>query len=77
MLRFDLDDETETIKAYRRRVDQGEAVEHLSLAEQTRKIIAQEEEHQHDLATALGIDMSNILEQGACNPASVKRMFRR
>jgi bacterioferritin len=65
MLRFDLDNETETIKAYRRRVKQAEAVGHFALAEQIRKIISQEQEHQHDLATALGIDVPHILEQGA------------
>lgn len=65
MLRFDLNNETETIKAYRKRVRQAEALGHYALAEQIRRIIAQEQEHQHDLATALGIDVPNILEEGA------------
>src|SRR3954447_12427378 len=65
MLRFDLDNETDTIKAYRKRVRQAEAVGHYALAEQIRTIITQEQEHQHDLATALGIDVPNILEEGA------------
>ena len=65
MLRFDLDNETETIKNYRRRVKQAEALGHYALAEQLRKIIAQEQEHQHDLATALGIDVPKVLEGGA------------
>jgi bacterioferritin len=65
MLRFDLDNETETIKAYRKRVKQAEAVGHYALAEQIRHIIAQEQEHQHDLATALGIDVPHIIEEGA------------
>jgi bacterioferritin len=65
MLRFDLENETETIKAYRERVRQAEAVGHYALAEQIRKIIAQEQEHQHDLATALGIDVPKVLEDGA------------
>ncbi len=65
MLRFDLDNETETIRSYRKRVKQAEAVGHYALAEQIRKIISQEQEHQHDLATALGIDVPNILEEGA------------
>ena len=65
MLRFDLDNETETIAAYRDRVRQAEAVGHFALAEQIRKIIAQEQEHQHDLATALGIDVPNVFTQGA------------
>ena len=65
MLRFDLDNETVTIKEYRKRVRQAEAVGHYALAEQIRQIISQEQEHQHDLATALGIDVPNILEEGA------------
>jgi bacterioferritin len=65
MLRFDLDNETDTIKAYRTRVKQAEAVGHYALAEQIRTIISQEQEHQHDLATALGIDVPNILDEGA------------
>lgn len=65
MLRFDLDNETETIKNYRQRVKQAEGVGHYALAEQLRKIIAQEQEHQHDLATALGIDVPKVLEGGA------------
>ncbi|HEY3705721.1 MAG TPA: ferritin-like domain-containing protein [Terracidiphilus sp.] len=65
MLRFDLDNETETIKNYRQRVKQAEAVGHFALAEQLRKIISQEQEHQHDLATALGIDVPDVFSQGA------------
>lgn len=65
MIRFDLDNETETIKNYRQRVKQAEAVGHYALAEQLRKIISQEQEHQHDLATALGIDVPDVFCQGA------------
>jgi bacterioferritin len=65
MLRFDLDNETETIAAYRQRVKQAEALGHFALAEQIRKILVQEQEHQHDLATALGIDVPKVLAQGA------------
>jgi bacterioferritin len=65
MIRFDLDNETETILNYRRRVKQAEALGHYALAEQLRTIISQEQEHQHDLATALGIDVPSVLVQGA------------
>lgn len=65
MIRFDLDNETETIKNYRQRVKQAEALGHYALAEQLRTIIAQEQEHQHDLATALGIEVPNVFSQGA------------
>jgi len=65
MLRFDLDNETETIRNYRQRVKQAEAVGHYALAEQLRQIITQEQDHQHSLATALGIDVPKVLGQGA------------
>lgn len=65
MIRFDLDNETETIKNYRQRVKQAEALGHFALAEKLRQIIAQEQEHQHDLATALGISVPRVLEGGA------------
>ena len=65
MIQFDLNNETETIQAYRQRVRQAEAIGHYALAEQIRKIISQEQEHQHDLATALGIEVPKVLEDGA------------
>jgi bacterioferritin len=65
MLRFDLDNETETIRNYRERVLQAEAVGHYALSEKIRMIISQEQEHQHDLATALGIEVPNVIPQGA------------
>ena len=65
MLRFDLENETQTIKAYRKRVQQAEALGHYALAEQIREIISQEQDHQHDLATALGIDVPKVLDEGA------------
>ena len=65
MLRFDLDNETETIRNYRQRVRQAEAVGHYALAEQLRQIITQEQEHQHDLATALGIEVPKVFSSGA------------
>lgn len=57
MLRFDLDNETETIRNYRERVRQCEALGEFAMAEQIREILVQEQEHQIDLATALGIDV--------------------
>jgi bacterioferritin len=57
MLRFDLDDETATIKAYRERVRQCEALGEYAMAEEIRQILVQEQEHQIDLATALGIEV--------------------
>ncbi len=60
MLRFDLDNEMETIRNYRRRVVQCEALREYGIAEQIRQIIVQEQEHLIDLATALGEDVPEI-----------------
>jgi bacterioferritin len=60
MLRFDLDNETETIRAYRQRVRQCEALGEFAMAEQIREILIQEQEHQIDLATALGVEVPNM-----------------
>ena len=60
MLRFDLDNENETIRNYRDRVRQCEALGEFALAEQIRQILVQEQEHQIDLATALGIDVPDM-----------------
>jgi bacterioferritin len=65
MIRFDLENETETIKNYRQRIKQAEGIGHYALAEQLRKIVAQEQDHQHDLATALGVDVPRVFEDGA------------
>jgi bacterioferritin len=65
MIRFDLDNETVTIRNYRQRIKQAEAIGHYALAEQLRKIVAQEQDHQHDLATALGVDVPRVFEDGA------------
>src|SRR6266478_5265218 len=53
MLRFDLDNENETIRNYRDRVRQCEALGEFAMAEQIRQILVQEQDHQIDLATAL------------------------
>ena len=60
MLRFDLDNENETVRNYRERVRQCEALEEYALAEQIRQILVQEQDHQIDLATALGIDVPDL-----------------
>ena len=60
MLRFDLDNENETIRNYRKRVRQCEALGEYALAEQIRAILVQEQEHQIDLATALGVDVPDV-----------------
>jgi bacterioferritin len=54
MLRADLANETETIRNYRERVQQCELLGEYAMAEQIRQILVDEQDHQIDLATALG-----------------------
>ena len=54
MLRFDLENEVETVRSYRARVRQCEALSEYAVAEHIREILVQEQEHLIDLATALG-----------------------
>jgi bacterioferritin len=60
MLRADLDNENATIRAYRERVVQCEALQEFAIAEDIREILRQEQEHQIDLATALGENVPNM-----------------
>ena len=60
LLRFDLDNENETIKNYRARVRQFEAMQEYAIAEDIREILRQEQEHQTDLATALGEEVPDV-----------------
>jgi bacterioferritin len=60
MLRFDLDNELETLAHYRQRIRQAESLGEFALCEVLREIITQEQEHAVDLATALGIDVPPI-----------------
>jgi bacterioferritin len=53
MLQFDLDNEGDTIRNYRERVRQCEALGEYAIAEEIREILRVEQEHQIDLATAL------------------------
>lgn len=54
MLRFDLENENETVRNYRDRVRQCEQLGEYAMAEQIRRILVNEQDHQIDLATALG-----------------------
>ena len=60
MLKFDLENENETIRYYRERVRQCEALGEFAMAEQIREILVQEQDHQIDLATALGEDVPDL-----------------
>ncbi len=60
MLKFDLDNENETILNYRDRIRQCEALGEFAMAEQIREILVQEQDHQIDLATALGEEVPDV-----------------
>jgi bacterioferritin len=60
MLKFDLENENVTIRNYRERVRQCEALGEFAMAEQIREILVQEQDHQIDLATALGEDVPDL-----------------
>jgi bacterioferritin len=63
MLRFDLQNENDTIRNYRDRVRQAESLGEFASAEHIREILKQEQEHQIDLATALGEDVPDVSKQ--------------
>ena len=65
MLRADLDNENQTVRAYRERVGQCEALGEYAIAEDIREILRQEQEHQIDLATALGEDVPDVSQMPA------------
>jgi bacterioferritin len=60
MLRFDLENENETIRNYRVRLRQCDAMSEYAMAEQIRGILVDEQDHQTALATALGIDPPDV-----------------
>ena len=60
MLRADLDNETQTVRNYTERVQQAEALHEYAVAEDLREILRDEQEHQIDLATALGENVPDL-----------------
>ncbi len=64
MLWFDLQAEDETVKNYRQRIQQAESLGEFALAEVLQEIIRQEQDHQIDLATALGVTADPEQRQG-------------
>jgi bacterioferritin len=60
MLRFDLENENDTIRNYRDRIRQCEALGEFAMAEQIRQVLVQEQDHQIDLATALGEEVPDL-----------------
>src|SRR5215471_11885307 len=60
MLRYDLDNENETVRNYRDRIRQCEALGEYAMAEQIRQILMQEQDHQIDLSTSLGSEVPDV-----------------
>ena len=60
MLRADLENENNTVRAYRERVRQADALGEFAISEEIREILRQEQEHQIDLATALGEEVPDV-----------------
>jgi bacterioferritin len=60
LLRFDLENEADTIRNYRLRLQQCESIGEYAIAEHIREILKQEQEHLIDLATALGEDTPDV-----------------
>ena len=60
MLQFDLENEQETIRNYRERVRQCDALGEYAMAEHIREILMDEQDHLIALATALGEDVPVI-----------------
>jgi bacterioferritin len=65
MLRFDLENENETVRRYRDRVRQCEALGEFAVAEHIRDILVQEQDHQIALATALGVETPDVTRPGS------------
>jgi bacterioferritin len=72
MLRADLDNENTTVREYRQRVRECEALGEYAIAEDIREILRAEQEHQVDLATALGEDVPDVSAKPASDSAKKK-----
>jgi len=73
MLRYDLENETDTIRNYRDRIRQCEALGEYAMSEQIRRILVEEQDHQIDLATALGEPVPDL----SGGPSGVAKTRRR
>lgn len=73
MLWADLRAEDDTIRNYRERIRQAESLGEYALAEVLQEIIKQEQDHQIDLASALGVVPDDRQRQGQRPKSSSKR----
>lgn len=64
MLRADLKAEDETIRGYRERIRQADQLGEFALSEVLRGIVRQEQDHQIDLASALGLTPDEAVREG-------------
>lgn len=69
MLRSDLDNENTTVRNYRERVRQCEILGEFAMAEEIRGILVNEQEHQIDLANALGEQVPDMMASPKRIPA--------
>lgn len=72
MLRADLQAEDDTIRNYRERIRQADTLGEFALSEVLREIIAQEQDHQIDLATALEIVPNDQARNSKTQPKKSK-----
>jgi len=73
LLEFDLENENETVANYRMRVQQCEAIGEYGIAEEIREILRVEQEHQIDLATALGRNVPVLTSNGGAKRHKPRR----
>ena len=71
MLWFDLQAEDETVRNYRIRIQQAQQLGEYALAEVLQEIVKNEQDHQIDLATALGVTPDPDKRKGQ-GPSSAK-----
>lgn len=72
MLWFDLQAEDETVLNYRERIRQAQKMGEFALAEVLQGIVQQEQDHQIDLATALGVTADPSKRKGQ-GPGKTKK----
>jgi bacterioferritin len=73
MLRADLDAEDDTIRNYRERILQADELGEFALGEVLREIVQQEQDHQIDLATALGVVPDDRRRKKPARTASARK----
>ena len=77
MLRADLQNERETVGRYRERIRQAEAMGEFALSEILRGIIAQEQDHEIDLSSALDIEVPPAIKPSEKKESKARRQTAR